>query len=123
MTGGTFELTATTSANEFVSFIAPYDGRVEKFCFRSEIAQNGTLILRLVESQDGTETPGTQVYRKGHTIDIADDTFLDLDMTSPSIGSDFAPMTKGRLYAFQIQTPTASQDTNVVVVFRWDITT
>ena len=122
ITGYVFEQTTGTSRNEFLGFLAPYNCRIEKFCFRSEIAQNGTLILRVVEAQDETEVPGTQIYRKDHTIDIADDTFLDLDMTSPGLGSDFAPMTKGRLYSFQITTPSNSADTNVTIVFRHDIT-
>jgi|5B_taG_2_1085324.scaffolds.fasta_scaffold01436_4 hypothetical protein len=122
ITGYVFEGTTGTSRNEFLGFLAPYNCRIEKFCFRSEIAQNGTLILRVVEAQDETEVPGTQIYRKDHTIDIADDTFLDLDMTSPGLGSDFAPMTKGRLYSFQITTPSNSADTNVTIVFRHDIT-
>ena len=122
ITGYVFEQTTGTSRNEFLGFLAPYNCRIEKFCFRSEIAQNGTLILRVIEAQDATEVPGTQIYRKDHTIDIADDTFLDLDMTSPGLGSDFAPMTKGRLYSFQITTPSNSADTNVTIVFRHDIT-
>jgi len=123
MTGYIFERTSTTGANEVIGFVAPYNCRLEKFCFRSEIAQNGTFTLRVLESQDGTEVPGTQIYRKDHTIDIADDTFLELDMTSPGIGSDFAPMTKGRIYAFGIGTPSNASDVNITMVFRHDITT
>ena len=123
ITGYVVERTSTLSANEFIGYVAPYNCRLEKFCFRSEIAQNGTLTLRVLESSDGTEVPGTQIYRKDHTIDIADDTFLELDMTSPGIGSDFAPMTKGRIYAFQLTTPSNANDTNITMVFRHDITT
>ena len=123
ITGYIFERTSSTGANEFVGFLAPYNCRLEKFCFRSEIAQNGTLTLRVNEAQDGTEVPGTQIFRKDYTINIADDTFLDLDMTSPGAGSAYAPMTKGRLYFFMITTPSNSLDTNVTLVFRHDITT
>lgn len=123
MTGYIFERTSTASSNEVIGFVAPYNCRLEKFCFRSEIAQNGTLTLRVLESSDGTEVPGTQIYRKDHTIDIADDTFLELDMTSPGAGSDYAPMTKGRIYAFGLSTPSNASDTNITMVFRHDITT
>ena len=123
ITGYVIERTSTTASNEFIGYIAPYNCRLEKFCFRSEVAQNGSLTLRVIESSDGTEVPGTQIYRKDHTIDIADDTFLELDMTSPGIGSDFAPMTKGRIYAFQLTTPSNASDTNITMVFRHDITT
>ena len=76
ITGYVIERTSTTASNEFIGYIAPYNCRLEKFCFRSEVAQNGSLTLRVIESSDGTEVPGTQIYRKDHTIDIADDTFL-----------------------------------------------
>ena len=123
ITGYVIERTSTTASHEFIGYIAPYNCRLEKFCFRSEVAQNGSLTLRVIESSDGTEVPGTQIYRKDHTIDIADDTFLELDMTSPGIGSDFAPMTKGRIYAFQLTTPSNASDVNITMVFRHDITT
>ena len=122
ITGYIFERTTSAGQNEFIGFIPPYNCRLEKFCFRSEIAQNGTMILRVYEAQDGTESPGTQIYRKDHSIDIADDTFLELDMTSPGIGSDYAPMTKGRIYGFFLTTPSNGSDTNVSLVLRHDIT-
>ena len=122
MTGYIFERTSSSGANEVIGFVAPYNCRLEKFCFRSEIAQNGTFTLRVLESQDGTENPGTQIWRKDVSIDIADDTFFELDMTSPGIGSDYAPMTKGRIYAFQMQTPSNASDVNITMVLRHDIT-
>ena len=122
ITGYVIERTTTSAQNEFIGFLAPYDCRVEKFCFRSEIAQNGTLTLRVYEAQDGTENPGSIIYRKDHSINIADDTFLDLDMTGAGTGSDYAPMTKGRLYAFQLTTPSNASDTNITMVLRHDIT-
>ena len=120
--GYILERTSTSGANEYIGFVAPYDGIISKAMFRSEVAQDGTLSFRVLESADGTETPGTAMYRKDHTIDIADDTSLDIDMASPSTGSDYSPMTKGRIYAFYINTPSNSLDTNVTLVFRWDIT-
>ena len=120
--GYILERTSTSGANEYIGFVAPYDGIISKAMFRSEVAQDGSLSFRVLESADGTETPGTPIYRKDHTIDIADDTSLDIDMTSPSTGSDYSPMTKGRIYAFYLNTPSNSLDTNVTLVFRWDIT-
>ena len=122
MTGYIFERTSSSGANEVIGFVAPYNCRLEKFCFRSEIAQNGTFTLRVLESQDGTENPGTQIWRKDVSIDIADDTFFELDMTGAGIGSDYAPMTKGRIYAFQMQTPSNASDVNITMVLRHDIT-
>ena len=123
MTGYVLEKTSTSSSNEFISFVAPFDGRIEKFIYRSESGQDGTFTLRLLESSDATELPASLVFRKDLTVDIDDDTFLDYDLTSPSVGSDYSPLTKGRIYAIYIASPAIGYDTNVTIVFRWDITT
>tara|TARA_R100000781_G_scaffold24459_2_gene18130 strand:+ start:4122 stop:5549 length:1428 start_codon:yes stop_codon:yes gene_type:complete len=122
MTGYIIEKTSTTHNNEFISFVAPYNCTIEKFIYRSEVAQDGTFSLRILESSDNTEVPSLVIYRKDTTIDIADDTFLDYDLTSPGTGSDYAPLTKGKIYAIYVATPTVGYDTNITVVFKWDIT-
>ena len=123
MTGYVIEKTSGTSNNEFVSFLAPYNGTVEKFGFRSEIAQDGNFRIILSEATDGTEIPGVTSFRKDGTYDIADDIYQELDLSNPGIGSANMPMTKGRIYNIALTTPSSSNDTNVVVVFKWDITT
>jgi len=122
MTGYIIEKTSTASNNEFISFVTPYNCTIEKFIYRSEVAQDGNLTLTVWESSDGTETPGTRVFAKANAVDIADDTFVDLDLTSPTIGSDYAPLTKGKIYAISLTTPSSGYDTNITVVFKWDIT-
>jgi hypothetical protein len=122
MTGYIIEKTSTASNNEFISFVAPYNCTIEKFIYRSEVAQDGTFSLRVLESSDNTEVPASVIYRKDTTIDIADDTFLDYDLSSPSVGSDYAPLTKGKIYAIFVSTPAAGYDTNITIVFKWDIT-
>ena len=122
MTGYIIEKTSTGSSNEFISFVTPYNCTIEKFIYRSEVAQNGTFSLRVLESSDNTEVPSSVIYRKDTTIDIADDTFLDYDLTSPSTGSDYAPLTKGKIYAIYVATPAVGYDSNITVVFKWDIT-
>jgi hypothetical protein len=62
------------------------------------------------------------LYHLSHPIIAADDTFVDLDLTSPTIGSDYAPLTKGKIYAISLTTPSIGYDTNITVVFKWDIT-
>ena len=106
MTGYIIEKTSTGSNNEFISFVTPYNCTIEKFIYRSEVAQDGTFSLRILESSDNTEVPSSVIYRKDTTIDIADDTFLDYDLTSPGTGSDYAPLTKGKIYAIYVATPT-----------------
>ena len=122
MTGYIIEKTSTASNNEFISFVTPYNCTIEKFIYRSEVAQNGNITVAVWESSDGTETPGTRVFAKANAVDIADDTFVDLDLTSPTIGSDYAPLTKGKIYAISLTTPSSGFDTNITVVFKWDIT-
>jgi hypothetical protein len=121
--GYIFDQTSTASRNEYHSFIAPYNGIIEKVSFRSEIAQDGDLRLDVLESADGTEVPGTGIFRGLTTVDIADDTYQELDMANPTVGTAYAPLTKGRIYVLYLVCPTAPQDTNVTVVFKWDITT
>ena len=118
MTGYIIEKTTNASNNEFISFVAPYNCTIEKFIYRSEIAQDGTFSLSVLESSDDSEIPFFTIYRKDTTIDIADDTFLDYDLTGPSVGSDYAPLTKGKIYAIYVATPATGFDTNITVVFK-----
>ena len=122
LAGYTIERTSTTGNNEFIAMIAAFDGTLEKLCWRSEVAHDGTAQILVYESSDNTEVPGTLIYRKDVTIDIADDTFQDFDMTSPSLGSFPAPITKGRIYAIKLTTPSIPYDINVTTVWKWDIT-
>ena len=118
MNGYIIERTSTASNNEFISFVAPYNGTIEKFAFRSEIAQDGNFRIILAESSDGTEIPGSTSFRKDATYTIADDTYQELALTSPGTGSSNAPMTKGKIYLIELTTPSLSSDTNVTIVFK-----
>tara|TARA_Y100001938_G_scaffold150553_1_gene242026 strand:+ start:6576 stop:8051 length:1476 start_codon:yes stop_codon:yes gene_type:complete len=122
MTGYIFEQTLTAGRNEYLSFIAPYNATIEKVAFRTEIAQDGPMSVRVNESSDATEIPGTMIFRKDHTYDIADDIYTEFDLTSPTIGSFPIPITKGRIYLIYMKFASAPYDTNVNVVFKWDIT-
>ena len=119
--GYIIERTSTSSANEFISMIAPYNGTLVKAMFRSEVAQNGTIQFDIHESSDGTEVPAASaVATKDTVVNIADDTTQDFDFSSMTTGDNV--ITKGRIYAFKITTPSNSIDTNVTLVFKWDIT-
>jgi hypothetical protein len=121
MTGYIIEGTSTTGRNEYQGFVTPYNCTIEKVTFRSEVAQDGNISFRVLEADDGTEIPGTTHFRKETAVDIADDTYQELDMTSPSTGSDYSPLTKGKCYQFYLSTPSISYDTNITIVFKWDI--
>ena len=57
MTGYIIEKTSSSSSNEFISFVAPYNGTIEKFIWRSEAAQDGGVRLLVYESSDRYEVP------------------------------------------------------------------
>ena len=121
LAGYVFERTSLVGSNEFVAIVAPYDGTLERAVFRSEIAQDGDLIFALHESADGTEVPALgAVGSKTTAIDIADDTSVVVDFDSMTSGSN--AITKGRIYAIKLTTPSGPQDTNITLVFKWDIT-
>ena len=123
MTGYVVEGSSATSRNEYQGFCAPYNGTIEKVTFRSEVAQDGNLSFRVLEATDGTEIPGTMIFRKETVVDIADDIYQELDMTSPSTGSNYSPLTKGRIYQLYLGTASNPYDTNITIVFKWDVTT
>ena len=121
MTGYVIESTSLSSGNERLAFIAPYNGTIHQVQWRSEIAQDGTTSFRILESSDGTEVPGTLTGRVDETVDIADDTTHTVDFSSMTSGD--VNLDKGKVYALYISHPSAPNDTNVTVVFKWDITT
>tara|TARA_R100000781_G_C4078366_1_gene126880 strand:+ start:442 stop:1776 length:1335 start_codon:yes stop_codon:yes gene_type:complete len=122
LNGGTTEKSSVVGANEFIGMVAPYNGTVEKIMFRSEVAQNGTLQMDLHESADGTEVPALgAIGTKDTSINIADDTAQDISFASMTSGTN--ALVKGRIYAIKITAPSAPNDTNATVVFKWDVTT
>ena len=122
MNGYVIEGTTTSGRNEYQAFLAPHNGTIQKIGVRTEIAQDGDYSLRVLESADGTEIPGTMIFRNETTVDIADDIYQELDMTGPGVGSDYCPLTKGRIYMIYLSHPSIPFDTNVIMVFKWDIT-
>ena len=58
--------------------------------------------------------------RVDETVDIADDTTHTVDFSSMTSGD--VNLDKGKIYALYISHPSAPNDTNVTVVFKWDIT-
>ena len=120
--GYVIERTSDTGMNEYLAFIAPFDGILHSLHFRSEIAQDGNMRVGLREASDGTEIPGTGTGQWNQTIDVADDTTVSLDFTTLSATSGSNAITKGRLYTIKITSPSAPYDTNVTTVWKWDIT-
>ena len=120
--GYIIERTSATSMNEYLAFIAPFNGILHSLHFRSEVPHDGNLRVGIHEASDGTEVPGTGTGQWNQTIDVADDTTVSLDFTTLSATSGNNTITKGRLYIIKITSPSAPYDTNVTTVWRWDIT-
>tara|TARA_R100001163_G_scaffold65530_1_gene63102 strand:- start:1955 stop:2857 length:903 start_codon:yes stop_codon:yes gene_type:complete len=120
ITGYIVDVSGTASRNEYVGMVAPYTGTIERAMFRCEEAQNGTLEFDIYESSDGTENPGSVSGVKDTAIDIADDTSVEIDFSSMTSGTN--AFVKGRIYAFRVDTPSAPNDANMTLVFKWDVT-
>jgi hypothetical protein len=120
--GYVIERTSTAGMNEFLAFIAPFNGTLESLHFRSEIAQDGNMRIGISEASDGTEVPGTGTGRWDETVDIADDTTVSFDFNSLTASSGNNVITKGRLYIVKVTSPSAPYDTNITTVWKWDIT-
>ena len=120
LTGGTIESTNPSAGNERLGFIAPYDGVLHQVQWRSEIAQDGTVITKIYEASDGTEIPATLTFQKDETVDIADDTTHTVDLTSPDSGD--VNLDKGKLYTIQLTHAANPYDVNATIIFRWDLT-
>lgn len=120
ITGGTGEQTGTSSRNEFIGMVAPFNGTIERAMFRCETAQDGTLEFDIYEASDGSENPGSVTGVVDTVIDIADDTSVTIDFSSMTSGTN--ALVKGRIYAFRVDTPDAPYDSNMTLVFKWDIT-
>ena len=119
--GYIIEFTGTASRNEYLGYVAPYNGTIERAMFRCETAQDGTLEFDIYESSDGTENPGSVSGVVDTVIDIADDTSVTIDFSSMTSGTN--ALVKGRIYAFRVDTPAAPHESNMTLVFKWDITT
>ena len=123
LAGYVIEGTSSAGRNEYQAIVAPYNGTIEKLVFRSEIAQDGDITIKVYEGTDGTEIPATGIFTASTTVDIADDIYQELDLKTPSTGTSNCPLTRGNIYQFELETPSASYDTNITMVFKWDITT
>ena len=124
MTGYIVEQASATGRNEYLCWVAPYDGFLERITYRSEAAQDGDLQVELITATAGTENPATNVGTCVTTIDIADDIAVVQDWTNANLsGSSARNLVKGQIYNIKVTTPSNGLDTNVTVVLKYDLTT
>ena len=118
LNGYIIERTSTTSNNEFIAIVAPYNGVIEKVMWRSEAGQDGDTIFAIHESSDGTEVPNsTATTSITETIDIDDDTTHTFDINNLSSNV----LSKGNIYAFKLTHPASPYDVNATIVIKWSI--
>ena len=120
----TSEGTALTGANEHLTLLAPYNGHIMKILFRSENAiSDGTTPLKyeIFEQSDGTELPVAKspVCTKQEIVDLAANTVHEMKLGTMDSGTN--ALTKGKIYSVKLTTPDNMDDTNITVVYRWNI--
>ena len=111
-----------TPYNEYLWFITPFEGYVEKISFRSTVAQDGTLKFEIVKCADGDDLASATPAVLGDfrdTIDIADDIIhtMNIEGKTPNSGNNYIPI--NTMIAIRMTTPSNPYNCNVTVLFRW----
>ena len=122
VSGATRPFTAFTGIGEQTTFIAPYDGTLQKVIFRSEEASVGSVavLIGLHEAADGTEIP-TMTPESSVTLTQAftGDTSYEFDFSSVGHNN----LTKGKIYGFTIDPAFDINDAIFTFVLKYDVTT
>ena len=114
----TVDISGSSSSGypEYVNFIAPYDGSLEKIIFRSEEAC-GSTVVGFHKGTDGNEMPSTTATQSV-TVDMTtDDTSYEFAFTSSNTFS------KGNIIGVSFDPTNDANDVAYTVVFKMDITT
>ncbi len=115
LNGYIIEMSTTSNLNEYVSFVAPFDGYLDQVVVRSEHAC-GSTVVGFHKSSTGTEVPNTTASASV-TVDMtADDTPFKFNFTSSNTFS------AGQILAVSFQPTNDADDTNASVVFVFDRT-
>tara|TARA_R100001594_G_scaffold47307_3_gene80242 strand:- start:969 stop:1619 length:651 start_codon:yes stop_codon:yes gene_type:complete len=116
-----YEGSSLSGVGEYRSFIAPYDGTIEKVMFRSDTAFDGRISYRIYEATTRVPDPNSIVTTKlvdltsANGLNIAADTVVTTYIGKVTLG-------KGRYYAMSFEPNNVdTNDTNLTVVFKWDI--
>ena len=116
LTGYIIEKDSPSSSNEYIAFVAPYDGLLEKVVVRAE-AVCGSSIVGFHKSDEGTEVPDTTAT-EAITVDMAvDDTGYTFDFTGT------ASFDKGDIITISFDPANTPYDTVATIVWKFDTTT
>lgn len=113
LNGYIYEKTVTSSNNEYIAFVAPYDGYLDFVVARSE-AVCGSTTIGLHKSSSGTEVPNTTASNE-----VTEDMSVDDTPYKFSFGSD-ASFDAGDIIALSFDPTSSSLDTNTTCVFMFD---
>ena len=105
---------STTSLNEWVAFVAPYDGYLEFAILRSE-ANIGETVVGLHVSETGTENPNSTAQALVTRTHVADDTPYMYHFTG--YNNSFS---QGDILAISVDPTNAPYDTNITIVFVFE---
>ena len=115
LNGYIIEMSTTSNLNEYVSFVAPFDGYLDQVVVRSEEAC-GSTIVGLHKSSTGTEVPNSTASASVTVNMTTDDTPFKFNFTSSNTFS------AGQILAVSFQPSNDANDTNASVVFVFDRT-
>ena len=114
LVGYNVEQTTTTSKNENVAFVPPYDGRVKKLLLRSE-ARVDTVVAGFHISTEGTEVPNATATEEISVEMSADDTTATFDFTGATA------FQSGDIIAVSVTPEAAVYDLNWTLVLEYYI--
>ncbi len=116
LVGYTLEQGTVASMNEYIGFVAPYDGLLDKVIVRCESAC-GSSIVGFHKSPAGIESPSTTAT-EAITVDMSvDDTGYDFNFTGT------ASFSKGNILAISFDPTSKPYDTIATIVWKFDTTT
>ena len=114
LVGYNVEQTTTTSKNENIAFVTPYNGKVKKLVLRSE-SRCDTVVAGFHKSETGTETPNT-TSSEDITVEMpVDDTTATFDFT------DASAFQSGDIIAISATPDLAVYDLNWTLVLEYYI--
>ena len=115
LNGYIYEQNTTSNVNEYVAFVAPYGGELEKVIVRSE-AVCGSSIVGFHKSPTATEVPNI-IQTESITVSMtADDTAYAFNFTGTS------SFNAGDVLAISFDPSNKPYDTNATIIFKFDTT-
>ena len=116
LTGYISERDSASSSNEYIAFVAPYDGLLDKVVVRSESAC-GSSVVGFHKSDEGTEVPSSTATEE-----------ITVDMTTDDTGYTFtftgtASFDKGDIITISFDPTNTPYDTVATIIWKFDTST